>query len=449
MDAAWILLVIAVAGATSQPANRGGDATSKPIEHTVHFAGQGSWPSQPTSAPPAVSFDRYGQPITQATQDLTNRTQAAVSQTGTALKEGFDAGVRAANQQLSVSNPFATSASAPAAPASALGVSSPWGNGTSAGATAPAWQSNATAPSFSAASAPAATSPTPGWTSIGSSVPAPPLLVPRSPMATPTYYGSTSVTSGRNGPNFPMVASNDPPLHSLLTDPANPSPTARSAVVNRADDLAAGWGDTAGAQQPSISRSGNQTTPVSRPRESDLVPLSSGQTSQDRYSNPGAGSFASNDGWPQQSAPSLSTQPTIESASTNRQLPAPPATNGLANPAVSSPFASQPPGQQPFAQQAPAQQPAGMQMPPMGNYAASGMNGGMNSMNGGSNLNPQKSAAASDQPWMPLVLAVLTLAGSLAANLFLGMSYLDARQKYQSLVRKTADTFRRVKAAAA
>jgi hypothetical protein len=50
---------------------------------------------------------------------------------------------------------------------------------------------------------------------------------------------------------------------------------------------------------------------------------------------------------------------------------------------------------------------------------------------------------------MPLIATVLTLAGSLAANLYLGVSYLDARQKYQSLVRKTADTFRRVKAAAA
>ena len=50
---------------------------------------------------------------------------------------------------------------------------------------------------------------------------------------------------------------------------------------------------------------------------------------------------------------------------------------------------------------------------------------------------------------MPLIASVLTLAGSLAANLYLGVSYLDARQKYQSLVRKTADTFRRVKAVAA
>jgi hypothetical protein len=51
--------------------------------------------------------------------------------------------------------------------------------------------------------------------------------------------------------------------------------------------------------------------------------------------------------------------------------------------------------------------------------------------------------------WMPLILSVMGLAASLAANLYLGVSYLDARQKYQSLVRKTAETFRRVKAVAA
>ncbi|HEX3600514.1 MAG TPA: hypothetical protein VHU84_10255, partial [Lacipirellulaceae bacterium] len=53
------------------------------------------------------------------------------------------------------------------------------------------------------------------------------------------------------------------------------------------------------------------------------------------------------------------------------------------------------------------------------------------------------------QPWTLWILGVLALAGSLAANLYLGASYLDARQKYQSLVRKTAETFRRVKSVAA
>jgi hypothetical protein len=56
---------------------------------------------------------------------------------------------------------------------------------------------------------------------------------------------------------------------------------------------------------------------------------------------------------------------------------------------------------------------------------------------------------STDQPpWLPLLVVSLSLAGSLGANLFLGWSYLDARQKYSTLVRKTADKFRRAAAAA-
>ena len=51
---------------------------------------------------------------------------------------------------------------------------------------------------------------------------------------------------------------------------------------------------------------------------------------------------------------------------------------------------------------------------------------------------------AEQPPWLPLLVVSLSLVGSLSANLFLGWSYIDARQKYRSLVRKTADTFRRV-----
>jgi hypothetical protein len=52
------------------------------------------------------------------------------------------------------------------------------------------------------------------------------------------------------------------------------------------------------------------------------------------------------------------------------------------------------------------------------------------------------------KPWVPLVLTLLGLIGSVSANFFLGWSYMDARQKYQSLVRKTADKFRRAAEAA-
>jgi hypothetical protein len=53
------------------------------------------------------------------------------------------------------------------------------------------------------------------------------------------------------------------------------------------------------------------------------------------------------------------------------------------------------------------------------------------------------------QPWMPLLLVSLGLAGSIGANFYLGWSYMDARQRYRSLVDKTAEVFRRVTGAAA
>jgi hypothetical protein len=49
---------------------------------------------------------------------------------------------------------------------------------------------------------------------------------------------------------------------------------------------------------------------------------------------------------------------------------------------------------------------------------------------------------------MPRLVVSLSLAGSLGANLFLGFSYLDARQKYRSLVHRTAGKLRRSAAAA-
>jgi hypothetical protein len=62
--------------------------------------------------------------------------------------------------------------------------------------------------------------------------------------------------------------------------------------------------------------------------------------------------------------------------------------------------------------------------------------------------NPTAPASAPEQPpWMPLLVVSLTLAGSLGANLFLGFSYLDARQKYRSLIHKTAGRLRRSAAA--
>jgi hypothetical protein len=49
---------------------------------------------------------------------------------------------------------------------------------------------------------------------------------------------------------------------------------------------------------------------------------------------------------------------------------------------------------------------------------------------------------------VPFLLTLLGLIGSISANFFLGWSYMDARQKYQALVRKTAGKLRRAAEAA-
>ena len=102
-------------------------------------------------------------------------------------------------------------------------------------------------------------------------------------------------------------------------------------------------------------------------------------------------------------------------------------------------------------QMAGGQLPSGqMSANPMPTNNLAGNTIGTSQMGSSGNLNGngQMGNGPAAQPWVPLVAAVLVMAFSLAANLYLGVSYLDARQKYQSLVRKTAETFRRVKAAA-
>ena len=189
-----------------------------------------------------------------------------------------------------------------------------------------------------------------------------------------------------------------------------------------------------------IGRTGSQPSLSSTVRESDLVPLQSNNTASQDLRNTAAGRTNSSTGWPdsgnwaQPAQPTVATQPGIGSAQADRQLANNGATNGVAN----VPFGNQP-----------QMQPQNGQT--MGNFNTVNTNPN-NPLASGSNQTARTQSdgnAANGQPWMPLILAVLTLSGSLAANLFLGMSYLDARQKYQSLVRKTADTFRRVKAAAA
>jgi hypothetical protein len=185
-------------------------------------------------------------------------------------------------------------------------------------------------------------------------------------------------------------------------------------------------------------------------RDSGLAPLQSatGTTAAGTASTTGN---RYDDGWPDNGSWSLPSQPTLGSAAGSTAATRT-GTSGSPNstPATNS---NQPSGQ--FASQsgfpAASGQTTGVINTAAANSDTSGTAAAGHLPQIGRNSTTSTAAATTNapQPWMLLIASVLTLAGSLAANLYLGVSYLDARQKYQSLVRKTAETFRRVKAAAA
>jgi hypothetical protein len=286
--------------------------------------------------------------------------------------------------------------------------------------------------------------PSGGWTSIGTGIAAPKLLVPQSPMTTPGSFGTTSNfgnASGQNGhgPNFPAVAANEQPqMHSVLADPSRSTP-ATTATTSSGSDWINNWNNTSTTQVPTtqpvtIGRNGSSV------RDPDLVPLTNGSTAAQEQRGTATGRQGEN--W------SGSTDPWGRNGS------APATTAGFGNPpAVNQPmgqFAAQPNGQGFNGAQQNGSNVNGYTQAGFG--TPSGAMGNGQAPNGTNQFGRNEigtNVPMTTQPIFTWVLVVLALAASLAANFYLGASYLDARQKYQSLVRKTAETFRRVKAAAA
>lgn len=496
MDAARLLGVFVIAGTIV--------GSSVDLAPRSFAAGQSGWSSNsPTQ--PATTYDRYGQPITNTAPSISQRAQAAYNDSNTAIRDGVEAGIRSANNQMSqaasgvgtqlnqqaqswsnsavnglrsgaeqAANSFTTPASSsnPSGASTRGGVTSPWPTTS----TAPAAATNSASRSSSAMVAANG-----GWTSIGTGIAAPPLLVPQSPMLNPvgttTNFGNAGGPASR--PTFPVAATNDQPtMHSVLADPAR-SDTAGS-LNNAPSDWINNWNNQSNTP-PSIGKTGNQMG--STVRDSELVPL---QGSNSANSDPRSVTTArQSDNWGDSwNQPAQSSPPASIGSPSNRQ----------ANSNVSSPFGNQPIGNQGNGQfstaansqpqtgpalggfntpmnnpssQLPNNQMAGNQMPNSqmtnGQMAGGQMpNGQMasntipsNTMgttqfatNGNQGGRGQLGNGTEQQPWVPFIGAVLIMAFSLAANLYLGVSYLDARQKYQSLVRKTAETFRRVKVAA-
>ena len=86
-----------------------GELPRTPLRHTANFAGQAGWtPDRYPAAPTSNSnFDRY--PTSTGTSatgvspppSVLDRTQTAITETGSALTDGVQAGMRSANEQLS------------------------------------------------------------------------------------------------------------------------------------------------------------------------------------------------------------------------------------------------------------------------------------------------------------------------------------------------------------
>ncbi len=475
MDAGRILLVSAFAGFSFlvQPLGAAQQSATDPVQQTVYLAGQSAWSNTgPTTAPTisASPNDRYAYPqsgtptASGQPPSISARAQTAVSDTATSLRDGFQAGAQqvqdwagsasrqvqaaggsvrnAAEQTFGASaypaqstSPFAAPPPAPSANSGTRGnfAPPPWPNASTAAPTAPAMSWN-----DSPNAAPAdrsiltGTSPTQangGWSSIGSNVASPPLLIPQLPTSSNGIAPAGNAAS-RSAPVTPAEASgNLQPLDGSLT--TNPSRQTTNPSTTAANNWATGWDNNSATSRATIGRSANSPPLAITGRESDLVPVqpAANASRRSKESAPAkTNEFWADDPWkqPQQSLP----------AGQNVAKPAVTAPANNATP-VSSPFNSSPSFNSP---------PVG---PTAANVSLSGPSPSATQPARSPNAINHNQPTGEQQPWVPMVVAVLALAGSLAGNLFLGWSYMDARQKYQSLVRRTADTFRRTKQAAA
>jgi hypothetical protein len=428
--------------------------------HTVFGAGQAGWSSG--TQQPTGGFDRYNNQASGA-PSISQRAQTAISDTGSSLRDGMEAGIRAGEQTLGGANSQSTYSNG--------GVASPWPSTTSSAA--PAWPAttNTGTGMVPLNSANPASTAGAGWSSIGTGIPAPKLVVPQSPMMTPNGIGTTTNfgnggTQGGRGPNFPAVAAHEQPqYHSVLSDPSRTAASPNAISSSPANDWVNTWNNNPPTQPASTGR-GNGVASTGSLRDSDMVSLPNVPNSG-QESGPGVASRlnenpSGNDSWnlPQNAGSSFSKNGTSAvspppfvgspntGAANNGQFANQTNGQGFGNPMQNGPINGG------FAQ---AGLGTGFNTAGNGqmqNGAPNGMQNGMSngSQNGTNQFGRNEVGAngpVTNQPLFTWVLVVLTLAGSLAANFYLGASYLDARQKYQSLVRKTAETFRRVKAAAA
>jgi hypothetical protein len=501
MDAAWIVLVLAATGINLVPTDDGDVA----VHHTV-YAGQGWSPERYEAPPAAPTYDRYQAAPTGSANgvspppSITDRASTAASETVTTIREGVEAGFEAASQQFydstkaagqgfakdtqnwvseatnnfvppasdprygstaasrgKASNPFAPApAAAPATPTARNGMAPPpWT--VEEPTTAPTWGTNETdsfgstnfaAPPNTERMAALGAGPVQtqsGWTSVRSELPPPALAVPQ--LSNPGETSLLRSSANAAGPSFAAAFQGNSPSGSAAPPTGAPSQPA----ANGDDGWALGWG-TNQARPASIGR--YETAAPANAAQPNSAQSSAAQPGQDRLAAepatirsdnnqqtaapkqaPGFDPWGDNDPWadpvkspgaPQSPANGSPQQPATGATVHNPGLP-------IGQPAVTAV------NQQ---QAAPASAPTSAAVPPT-NAAASPAGPAITT------AQPAPTTATNDNPpWMPLLVVSLSLAGSIGANLFLGWSYIDARQKYRTLVQKTANKFRRAAAAA-
>jgi hypothetical protein len=442
------------------------------INHTAYFAGQGTWaPDQSSSAAPAATstYDRYATPPAASGVSpppfVLDRAQAAVTETANTLQDGIEAGIQAANEQLSQTSEqvlestrnagqqfgqqlqeFATNPVGEMESAGnrlrnsadealdAVGnqlqqVSNPFINSNAQTAASPSPQGGVSPPPWSqitggvtenntgqVGGAQPVRTPT-GWTIIGSNTAPPPLNVPQ--MSTvPGRDGSLSERIASNGgPDFPQAA----------TD----TPDAASTWANSSDMYDRNTPPTNGRENaPAIRREGLDSNLVAIPQVRTTAP-----DLQQAASQPFDPLYGKSPWQDERQAAAGGTG--LQSPGGNQDADR----SGVAAWNFGSVSSSS--QNDNYA--------TGQMAQPRNGSMSSQLNTGRDLNAGTQNdVNPAVSpSTAQEPPWMPFVVVCLTLVGSLSANLFLGWSYLDARQRYRLLVRKTAETFRRVASPAA
>ena len=405
---------------------------------------------------PPSAYPQSTSPVASQPQSMTGRAQNAFNETANTLRDGINNGVRSAGNSinsaaqqalgtagypLQSTNPFTTQPAAPPASSTTRNLAPPpWPTNSGTPATPPAsnWPSPTpvTPVDRSVLASPPAPQISSGWTSIGSTVAAPPMLLPKltvsgnslAPLNTTVFDGGPSFTtdSYRNAqPSFNTSPNTTPPSSPPVTPRTSPT----------ADNWAATWDAGADPNKASIGGSANNSSRPVANSNSDFPATQRGGTSP-----PDTRSTAAKpaDSW------------IDDSWSRNSQSPNSAGASIAASKTAGIGFAGDAPGIQSPVNAPPANPPV---VTSAGNNTTfGGMN--TNAVQQPQTVNAAKPAQAATatgepQPWMTLLVVILGLAGSLAGNIYLAWSYMDARQKYQALVRRTADTFRRTKSVAA